>query len=261
MVLKRNATRFLGINLGALALIGASASVHAAPLPEGFCTPEVEARLTCTTGDGLDCAEALQAGDEAAFFHLLTVPTGYATQSEFETDAEALRHDTSPEQKGNFVWRTTWSSVHREKLLFFTYYVEGGPVGSEDAAFSGKIAPGVVRGKMLAMDTEAVDATVSDLQAACPGLDPIAVTGLFQVKGIGSGTNNAMPPGLTGRSYGIARISNTRVETSNHYIGPHELGHAAMNWMDEYREFEEELNVRELDQFTPLLILDQDLDE
>jgi hypothetical protein len=68
-------------------------------------------------------------------------------------------------------------------------------------------------------------------------------------------TNNATPPSFTRRSYGVARI--TALDAQGTYIGPHELGHGLMSWVDEYVEAGfENMNITQFELLTPLAIWD-----
>lgn len=231
------------------------------PLPEEFCPGASVDRWTCTTGDGRRCDEAV-LGDLSSYRQILVFPTGYQDRAVFELEADTLRKSTTVDVIRAYPEDTEsemWSSVHRERLLFLTYWIEGGPVGSEDAVFGGRLAPLPVRegAQRLKHDEPAVDAEVEALQEVCPGLDPISVVALFEEQE-SFGTANATPPIYMKRAFGIARISNKSI--FSHYVGPHELGHSAMGWLDEYIEGSlRYVNVHELDRLTPILIMDQGL--
>ncbi len=274
------------------AMAFAPVSVGAAPLPAGFCLDEMAGLWTCTTGDGLPCDEALT--DLSSYRQILTVPTGYESQIDFEMQADLLRTDMSnpivaawpgvaptpdptrePEWWEDPRWyedreNHVWSVLQRERLLYLTYWVEGAPLGDPDnpAAFNARLKANFLRpgDQFLRYDIELVESLTSELQAACTGLDPLAVVTLFEVSGfIGGKSPNATLPGRSGRPYGMIGFANSVLDNQSGYLdgqlgylGAHEVGHAAMNWGDEYLEGAlKNTHVKDIDIFTPFLIWGQ----
>lgn len=197
-------------------------------------------------------------------------PTGYQDRKLFERKAEHFRTDTSddrffePADKAldehyrRIITSEMWSSVHRERILFLTYWIKGGHIGAEDAVFGGRLIPSPLRpgNHKLKHNESEVDETVSLLQGVCPDLEPIAVVALFNLQETDNIADNGTPPNNHRRAYGIARISDRKL--GKHYAGPHELGHSALGWADEYvEESLASVNVHEFDRLTPLVISDQ----
>lgn len=243
-----------------------SATLAASPLPQDFCPGVKVDAWTCRTGDGRPCDEAVQ-GDISAYRQILVFPIGYQDRRFFQAEAEELRTDMVDidiadiyDYYGETYKSTMWSSVHRERLLFLTYWVPGGAVDSDDTAFEGQLIDHPIRlgDYRLKVNESLVDGQVETLKESCPSLDPISVVAFFDVTGLPEPTANATPPIYMKRSFGIARISNRFL--GYHYVPPHELGHAAMGWFDEYVEPSlRGVNVREFDRLSPLFIFDQGL--
>ncbi|MBW2713332.1 MAG: hypothetical protein JRC77_06225, partial [Deltaproteobacteria bacterium] len=207
----------------------------------------------------------------SAYRQILTMPTEYLHQVDFDIHADLLRKDMSddivpalfsgepdPEWDPRY-WQDrpnyTWGVLHRDKLLYFTYWVPGGTLGSPDAAFNGRM--GDEADSMITADNDQMYATVDGLISACSGLDPMAAVALFDIRDReGYARSNATFPGLHKYSYGLARIANARIVFGD--IGAHEIGHAGLNWGDEYVDSEyENLHVAEVDILTSFYIWDR----
>ncbi len=213
----KNSTRLIHSLLPSilLALMMSPMLSSAADLPDGFCSENVDPGFfTCTTGDSLDCTDALNHLDD--YKQILIFPTGYQRQVDFEADAELPRVDSSVTNRAPGIWTKDYAA----NLLYLTYWVEGGAVGDPDAAFAGHLAPLWGTGEPdpgsgdLSIDDSALYDYVATMQETCPRLDPLLATVLFDYeRPLGaSAISNATPPGYTGPSYGIARILHSELK-------------------------------------------------
>jgi hypothetical protein len=208
---------------------------------------------TCKTG-AEDACTSEQLADPTTYRQILIFPTGYTSweKAKFYAAAETLRVKMT-----DVPGSTVYSEAHRSKLLFLAYWIAGGELGSPSAVFGGKVFTHPVRGKALTMNQEAAYAKVDQIRATViPQLAPAVVTVVFDT--LEDVTNNATPPNFTRRPYGIARV--TALDIQGHYIGPHEIGHGLMSWVDEYIESGfENMNITQFDVLTPLAIWDGSL--
>ncbi len=211
--------------------------------------PAGAAEWTCTRGDGSACT-GQELGDPGTFKQILVVPTGYepTEKAQFFADAESLRLNMS-----DLPGDTLYSEVYRDRLLYLAYWVPGGPLSSDTAAFGGAIIEHPIRDRALTMDQDALYSKVSEIQGAeIPQLAPWAVLTLFNSPDTGA-TANATPPSYTRRSYGIARI--TAGFLASNYVPTHEVAHASLSFVDEYVEGGfEDVDIRLFDILTPLAL-------
>ena len=209
----------------------------------------VLATWSCTRGDGKACTAAERTG--ADYKQILIVPTGYteADRAAFFDDADRMRRSMSD------IATPVYSSTHKGRILYITYWVAGGALASGQSTFGGKVFAHPVRGKALTMNQEAAYAFVTTRQLGdLPWLRPSAVAALFNTYENGI-TANATPPSYTRRAYGIARF--TAGDVRGQYIAAHELGHAMLSWVDEYVESGfESTNITQFDALTPLVVWD-----
>lgn len=158
---------------------------------------------------------------------------------------------TSPESAG-----TAWSAQKRDQLLFIGYFTPGGPLGSATSTFKAAIPPHPIRGYATSLDQDAVYAKVAQISAEVSSLRPIGVGVTFNSTMDGV-TANAAPPTVINKPFGVAKWLLGDLDTRGAYLPCHELGHAAMNFLDEYveRGFDD-VNISQLDVLTPLAMLD-----
>jgi hypothetical protein len=101
------------------------------------------------------------------------------------------------------------------------------------------------RGTGLTVDLEAVEEFTDAFADEEPNFNPWAVLVLYNSDD-GSPVANASPPNILMREYGIAKM--TRGDLNNPYTSTHEIGHAGMNFLDEYIESGfENINIRSFD--------------
>jgi hypothetical protein len=178
------------------------------------------------------------------------MPSGYteAERADFWTDFNTIV--TQMSNSG-----TVWSTQKKEKMLYVGYFVGGGPLGAPDAAFGGAVLAHPIRDYALTLSLEAVKAKVTEIKnSTYSGLRPMGVQVILN-SFEANVTANAAPPSFMGGSYGIAKMN--REDLKNGYIATHELGHAALNFVDEYIETGfENLNIRSVDAATPLVLFD-----
>lgn len=170
--------------------------------------------------------------------------------------------------------KNNWMKTQQNKLMYLTHWLRGNPIARQGAVFEAgyvwmpvREPAGIYR---LWVNDRLVEAKVQSLDDFCTKLKPFAVTVVLdteaairsgEIPGPKNVTDAASVPGLTKRPYGVARISNTKlnddsttIENDAWWIGPHELGHAALNLADEYIEIPF-LNAHILDLLDPYLIL------
>ncbi|HEX4996735.1 MAG TPA: hypothetical protein VFY29_00815 [Terriglobia bacterium] len=199
----------------------------------------------CVRGSGEPCEQTDLV--DPRFRQILILSTAYRDGS-----ANTFWRDF-----GRFVARlgsrqmmNAWSAQKRDRILYVGVFTGGGPLDSGNASFGAHVREDITGTRVLAARSESVHQFVDQLQARAPWLDPLGVALLFQS---GNAMANSTPPSFSSRSYGITRIGSD--DLRNGYIGAHELGHGALNFLDEYVESGlENLNIRNFDVLTPLLI-------
>jgi hypothetical protein len=185
-----------------------------------------------------------------AYRHLVILSTGYqeADRGAFWTD-----FDTIIDKMSNS--GSVWSTVKRDRLIWCGYFTGGGPIGASDAMFGAKVLPHPVRAYALSLSNNAVYSKVAYMKTYyTPYLRPMGALVIFNDFQTDI-TANAAPPSFVNKSYGVAKMN--RDDLHSGYIATHELGHAALNFLDEYVETGlENINIRSLDVATPLLLFD-----
>jgi hypothetical protein len=216
------------------------------PISPVWITPVITWK--CTRGDGTSCSRSDLANPW--YRQIVILPTGYtdAERNTFWTDFDKIRQGMS--NAGS-----AWSTQKRNQLLYVGYFVAGGALNTATSTFGGKVAAHPVRGYALSASSDAVSQKIAAIASAdIPELKPMGVAVLFNTLQDGIAAN-ATTPTLLRRSYGIARF--TRADLDTPYVATHELAHAALNFVDEYVEPGlEEMNIRQLDALTPLLLFD-----
>lgn len=203
----------------------------------------------CRRGDGTACTDA-DYNDQGKR-QILLVPAGFQSidKAGFWADFDTMV--TTMGQAGN-----SWTARKRAQLLYVGYFLGGGPLGAADAVFGAKVFAHPVRGKALTLNQDAVYAKVDELRATLSWLRPMTVGVLFNSFETGV-TANASPPSFLGKSFGVARWTRQDLIDRAGYIGSHELGHAGLNFLDEYvEEGFENMSITSFDALTPLAIWD-----
>jgi hypothetical protein len=179
---------------------------------------------------------------------IVLLPTGYAEsdRAQFWTDFDTFRNQMA--NSG-----TVWSTQKKDQILWVGYFAPGNPLG-QGANFSAEIAPHPIRGYALALHLDDVYAKVDQIKSTdIAELNPMGTMVIFNAIPDQKVTANAAPPSFVSKKFGIAKM--TRKDLDSGYIATHELGHAAMNFLDEYVEpGMENLNIRSFDIATPLAL-------
>ena len=200
----------------------------------------------CLRGDGQPCSRADL--ENSNFRQILVLSTAYpeALANLYWQDFETLVKSLGSPRAGN-----AWSVQKRNRLLYVGHFTGGGTLGSRDASFDARIIQDPLGRPTLAIRNEALYRFVDQVQVQVPSLLPLAAVVLFNAEA-GPASNSA-PPSFTNRSYGVVRMN--RDDLKSGYIPTHELGHGALNFLDEYVENGlEDVNIRVLDAATPRLI-------
>ncbi|MCC6807682.1 MAG: hypothetical protein IT381_09680 [Deltaproteobacteria bacterium] len=151
---------------------------------------------------------------------------------------------------------TTWSVQKRDQLLFIGYFIPSTAIGTKTALFGASLPKHPIRGYATSLDQSAVYKKVQDLTAEISYLKPIGVAVVFNSFQDGV-TANAAPPTVIGKPFGVAKWQIIDLDQRGAYLPVHELGHASMNFLDEYVEKGfDDLNIAQLDVLTPLALLD-----
>lgn len=233
----------LGITAGA-----ASAQVFELP-PTNLPPPTLQLQWTCKTGAGQVCT-ANQLSQPSTYRQVLVLPTGYNNDEydKFFADAEQLRVSTS-DPPGELVF----TEQQRDRILYITYWIAGSDLTNLPTAnFGAAVLEHPIRGYALSLAPDRVYTTVDGLRATLTWLDPNATVVLYDTDAKGA-VASASEPSFTQRKYGIARIARNDVGSS--YVGPHELGHAMLSYVDEYVEPGlENMNIAGFDVLTPFLL-------
>lgn len=208
---------------------------------------------TCKTGTGQACTTD-QLSQPSLYRQVLILPTGYTQDeySKFFADADRLRVSAS-DPPGELVW----SEQHRDHILYITYWIAGGDLPTSSTAstatFGAAVAVHPIRGYELSVSNQRVYDLVDQLRVT-QKWSPIATVVIGDTD-LTPVTKNSVEPSFTRRSYGIAKL--TRSDLESGYIASHELAHASLSFVDEYVEQGlENLNIRSLDVATPLLLFD-----
>ena len=155
--------------------------------------------------------------------------------------------------------QNVWSRRHASDLLFIAQFTASSDVGNANARFGAKVVAQPSRGKALSLALDSVYAEVARLKAQeLATLRPIGVLVLFDFffPSDDDVIGNAAPPSFTQKGYGVAKMSRQELINKPRRLS-HELAHASMNLLDEYVEHGlEDVNIRQLDVLTPLLLLD-----
>lgn len=225
-----------------LLLFGLNAA-NAAPL-----RTEGDQEWWCEKWDGSPCA-AEELADSSRFKQILVLPAGFRSDEDWLFHAELSRLARGLGQLEDAVY----TRRYRDQLLFVGYWLPGGELGSPESRFGAAIAPHPIRGLALTVELDQVKSAVQEFQSLVqPLADPFAVTVLFNTLAVDA-TPNASPPTFLGAPYGIAKL--TRGDLNGDYVPAHELGHAALNWADEYIEPGlENMSIKSLDYLTPLAV-------
>jgi hypothetical protein len=204
----------------------------------------------CVHADGTSCA----AGDltNGWFKQVFITSTGFEEpeRNDFWNEFDRIVGFMS---NGGGVW----STQERDRMIFVGYFTPGGPLGSDGAAFGGKIAVHPIRGYATSLSQQAVYDKIAEIATyEIGGLQPFTAGVLFNSYQTPV-TANAAPPSFVQRPFGVAKFTRADLNQRGVYITTHELAHAGLNFLDEYVEHGfENLSIRQLDVLTPLALFD-----
>lgn len=204
----------------------------------------------CKTGTGAVCSKADMANPN--YRHILFMSSGY-------TDAEGWDFwgdfDTFIDRMSNS--GNVWSTQKKYQIMYIGYFTGGGALNTPEATFHGAVLAHPIRDYALSASNQEVISKVSSLKATeFPNMRPMGVQ-LILNSFQDNITANAAPPNFLFNDfrYGVAKMN--REDLKSGYIASHELGHAAMNFLDEYVETGlENVNIRSFDVATPLVLFD-----
>jgi hypothetical protein len=173
--------------------------------------------------------------------HVLVVPTGY-TADDYQKFIDGFNKMVS--DMGNLP-EQVFTSKYRDRIVYIAHWLPGGTIDSGDANFSPTLYEHPVRGgRGISMNNRELIEAVDNFKAEhLSTSDPIGVMVVFNIDD-DDVTANAVCPTFLGKPYGIARITHEDIIddfgfatlTWGHYVPMHELGHGAINWLDEYIE-------------------------
>jgi hypothetical protein len=229
------------------ALSGAWASfcVGASVLMMGGAVSGAEPETLCRLGSGESCS-ALELSDPVRFPQVLVLPTGFAASEKALFESSFHRMVDGMSQSGSRVF----ADRYRQRLVYRSFWVPGGALGTPEAAFGGAVIPHPVRSTALTARQEEVIAYVKSLPE---NVAPRAVMILFNSLDSGV-TANASPPSFLGERFGIAKT--TLADIDSQYVPVHELAHAFLNFVDEYIEGGfESVAIQSFDAATSLLLM------
>ncbi len=204
----------------------------------------------CKKWDGTSCTPADRSNP--ANRQIVFLSTGFSDdeQQAFWTDYDRMI-GMMTNNVGN-----TWSAMKKDQILYIGYFVSGGALGTDTAAFKAKVSEHPIRGHALTLDQASVYTKIDQLRGEISDLKPMAVGVLFNSYA-DDVTANASPPSVVGKPYGVARWTRYDLDDRGGYIASHELAHAGLNFLDEYVEDGfQDINIRSLDVLTPLALLD-----
>ncbi len=128
-----------------------------------------------------------------------------------------------------------FTSQYKQRIAYHGRWIPGGEVGSTSANFRAEITSVENLGKFLTLNQSMLSKKIGEFSfynLRNPyNLDAVVViykTAVEDVRPLST------PAQFTKRNYGIMRISSQQL--SNGYIVSHEIGHAALNFLDEYSE-------------------------
>jgi hypothetical protein len=208
----------------------------------------VPPRWKCKTGTGATCTATHLSN--SYYRQIVFMSSGYTDSEGWDFWAD---FDTFIEKMGNS--GTVWSTTKKDRILYVGYFTGGGALNTPTAAFGGAVLAHPIRDYALSASNDQVIAKINSIRSSeIPALKPFGVQ-LILNNFEDNITANAAPPNFlfANSNYGVAKMN--RDDLKNGYIGAHELGHAALNFLDEYVEQGlENLNIRSFDAATPLVL-------
>jgi hypothetical protein len=211
----------------------------------------VPAVWKCKTASGATCTN--EQLHNPYYKQILFFPAGFADS---ERDTWWSEFDRTNTLMTGGDAGDVWSVRKKSQLLFIGYFLASAPINDPNAIFGASIPRHPVRGWATSLRQDDVYAKVEQLKGEIPGLNPIGVGVLFNSFQTGV-TANAGPPNFVQKAYGIAKWTRNDLNERGPYLPCHELGHAAISFLDEYIEAGfENLNIRSVDVLTPTVIFD-----
>lgn len=213
-------------------------------------TPETS---WCVRGDTqAECNDA-EKNNRVGYRHILVLPIGYKS-SEYQAFRDDFQRmiEVSGDTPGN-----PYSEQHRGRILYWGWWTPGSDLEGDSPAFGGRIIVHPFRGTGITIDLDAViEGTERYMSVIEPLSNPWAVVALYNTMDA-EPVPNASPPGFLGRPYGIAKM--TKGHLYNYkpsYTMAHEVGHAGLNFLDEYiEEGFENLNINSFNAATFSILL------
>jgi hypothetical protein len=206
-----------------------------------------EGTTRCVKWDQSACSTA--DFQSAQTRHLVVFGTGYGASEEaaFWTDFGGVVAQMTGDAGQN-----VYSRQHKERWLFIGEFRASDTLLSGNALFGAQVIAHPSRGKMLVQRNDDVYARISQVKTETyPLLRPFAGAVIFNTT---EGTANASPPSIVGKAFGIAKF--TKNDAQSTWVATHELGHAGLNFLDEYTEYGfEDISIRSIDVLTPLLLM------
>lgn len=203
----------------------------------------------CVRGDGAACSSADWSNPHKK--QVMVLPAGF-TDSEYDVFRQEFTKMVSVVSSGEA--GSAYSSQHRSRLLYVGYWTPGDALNTEHTRFGAKVFAHPIRGTALTLRQGEVIDVVNGYRTENSQFKPWAVLVVFNTMD-DEVTPNASPPTLLGTGYGIAKL--TRGDLDRPYTTVHELGHAGLNFLDEYVEGGfQSVNINTLDYLTPVALLD-----
>ena len=217
-------------------------------------TPIHVPTLKCINGRRQVCS-FLEINRPEIYKQILLVPVGYQAHEKgrFELDVERFvfaMSETDP---------NIYSRRYINNLLYVSMWMPDSGLESQQTNFDAKLQAHPTRRFMATANQSKVLAFTDRLMRE-EWVRPVAVNLIYNFDSpLEEAAASAVTPNFLQRPYGIAKIM--RNDLNNTYVAPHEVAHAALNFLDEYTEQGmENINIRTLDVLTPLVVLDGSLD-
>lgn len=209
----------------------------------------------CRVGDGSPCDVSMLSNP--SYKQVVIFPSGYQSGelAQFSRDSDLYVAQMSLASNPN-----SYSYIYRSQILYFSYWIPGGALGSPSANFGAQIVDHITRGHIFKMNNSDVVKTIYDIRTReLSSLNPSAVMVILNSTDQ-TPTANAMMASFLGTNYGIAKLGNSQMLWNAYpsgYIAQHETAHAMFGFFDEYFESSlGEVSLQGMDPFaTPLLLL------
>ncbi len=230
-------------NISKNGLVFSNASAAVSSMRTDRSTYQIE-ELGCLRGDRKVCTNQ-ELSQPVHYRQVLVVGAGFELK---DRDLFASAFSKLVDQFYD-VPENIYTRAKASQILYRAVFVGGGAFGSPESAFGAKIFAHPVRGKALTLDQDQVF-QVAESVAIDRNIFGVIV--LFNT--LETVTANAAPPSFIQKKYGVAKL--TRGDLDSHYVGPHELAHASLNFLDEYIEGGfETMSIKTIDILSPLVLM------